>query len=100
MAESVRRHSRQPVLLISSEHPLLEDVLPSIAEEPPLPETRLPAGRSLSAGISRSCSLSLASLPDLAPLPISRGLSSRTTMHSQRQIGLSECSKTRAVPTF
>ena len=34
VADAVRKHSRQPVLLIHDEHPLLEAFLPSIAEEP------------------------------------------------------------------
>ena len=34
VADAVRRHSRQPVLLINDEHPLLAAALPSIAEEP------------------------------------------------------------------
>lgn len=43
VADAVRKHSRQPVLLIHDEHPLLESFLPPIAEEPhgcsePLPD--------------------------------------------------------------
>ena len=34
VVDAVRKHSRQPVLLIHDEHPLLEAFLPSIAEEP------------------------------------------------------------------
>ena len=96
VAESVRRHSRQPVLLISDEHPLLEDVLPSIVEEPPLPESLPLSGCATQAGVTRSCSLTL---PELTPQK-ARSLSGRAAMLGQRQLGYGECNKKVAVPTL
>ena len=69
VAEGVRRHSCHPVLCISPEHPLLEEALPSIAEEP----YAAPGAQGLHMSCRRATSLPHQILGDQHLVPHSMG---------------------------